>query len=226
MSAQLAAPKPPGLVAERLKVLRHGMGLTLQELAQRSGVSVSNLSKIERGDVSPSFDVVMRICEGFGIPLEQFVKPGPKTSVSGRKTVTRRGQTVPFSSAEYNYLAHASELSRKTMVPLEMWVRARSAEAFGHWSAHDGEEFVYVISGSIEIHTDQYEPFTLESGDSAYFDSTMKHVYVSVGDGDAHVLSVSHNPDAADRARVEGFMNPAARPAPAVAAGCRLRQKK
>jgi len=202
------------------------MGLTLQELAQRSGVSVSNLSKIERGDVSPSFDVVMRICEGLGIPLEQFVKPGPKTSVSGRKTVTRHGQAVPFSSDEYNYWAHASELSRKTMVPLEMKVRARSAEQFGHWSVHAGEEFVYVISGSIEIHTDQYEPFTLEAGDSAYFDSAMKHIYVSIGEGDAHVLSVSHNPNAADRAGVEGFMNPAARPAPPVALRRNSRQRK
>ena len=116
-------------------------------MAQLTSVSVSNLSKIERGEVSPSFDIIMRICDGVGIPVEQFVKPGPKTGVYGRKTVTRLGEAIPFSSVQYDYLAHSSELSYKNMVPLEMRVRARSKEEFDHWSQHDGEEFVYVIAG-------------------------------------------------------------------------------
>jgi transcriptional regulator with XRE-family HTH domain len=198
-------------VAERLRALRRDLDLTLSDVAERTGVSISNLSKIERADVSPSFDVVIRICEGLHIPIEQFVRPGPQSSVNGRKTTTLQGQAVAFASAQYEYLAHASELSRKTMVPLEMWVRARSADAFDHWSEHDGEEFIYVISGAIEVHTDQYEAFLLKAGESSYFDSRMKHIYVSVGEGDAHLLSVSFNPYSAERPPIEGFMNPAAR---------------
>jgi len=198
-------------IGERLKALRLEMSLTLSEVSQRTGVSVSNLSKIERAEVSPSFDVVIRLCEGLGVAIEQFVKPGLKAGVNGRKTMTRHAQAVAFSSGQYDYLAHATELSRKRMVPLEMRIRARSPEEFNHWSVHDGEEFVFVFSGAIEVHTEHYAPFRLQAGDSSYFDSGMKHIYVSVGEGDAHILSISYSPYSANSTPIEDFMNPAAR---------------
>jgi transcriptional regulator with XRE-family HTH domain len=210
--SQQAPSASAGIIGDRLSALRQEMGLTLAEMAERTSVSVSNLSKIERGEVSPSFDIVLRICSGVAIPVEQFVKPGPKTEVYGRKTVTRLGEAIPFSSAQYDYLAHATELSAKNMVPLEMRVRARGAEEFDHWSQHDGEEYVYVIAGEIEVSTDHYAPFRLRRGESAYFDSGMKHVYVSVGRGDAHILSISYSPHATERTGIAGFLNPAARP--------------
>ena len=98
------------------------------------------------------------------------------------------------------------------MVPLEMRIRARSKEEFDHWSQHDGEEYVYVIAGEIEVNTDHYSPFRLKKGESAYFDSGMKHVYVSTGRTDAHILSVSYSPHATGRTGIAGFLNPAARP--------------
>jgi transcriptional regulator with XRE-family HTH domain len=198
------------VVAERLKTFRLERNLTLAELSQRSGVSVSNLSKIERGEVSPSFDVIFRVCEGLDVVLEQFVKPGPKEGIFGRKTFTRNGTGIPFSSGQYDYVAHSTELSRKAMVPLEMWVRARSVDEFDHWSQHDGEEYVYVISGAIAVHTDHYAPFQLGAGESAYFDSGMRHIYVSLGSDDAHVLSVSHGPTTASTS-VTSFMQPEAK---------------
>lgn len=206
------APIGANAVGERLKLVRQETGLTLAEVSQRTGVSVSNLSKIERGEVSPSFDVVIRLCEGLGIAIEQFVTPGPKPSVSGRKAQTLRGDTVPFTTGQYEYLAHSSEISRKSMIPLEMWVTARSVDDFDHWSQHDGEEFVYVISGEIEIHTDQYAPFRIGAGESAYFDSNMKHIYICKSAENAHILSISYNPNVASPPPVERFMHPSARP--------------
>ena len=196
------------LLGTRLREIRLQRAMTLQETAQRTGVSLSNLSKIERAEVSPSFDVIMRICAGLDVPIEQFVEPGPKREVSGRKTVTHRGEAIPFTSGQYDYLAHATELSRKGMVPLEMWVRARSPDEFSHRGRHAGEEYVFVISGEIEVHTEHYAPFRLRAGESTYFDSAMEHVYVSVGAEDAHLLSVSHDP-AAGRGQLLAVMNPA-----------------
>lgn len=109
---QMAAP-----VGERLKAIRLEKSLTLTEVAELTSVSTSNLSKIERGDVSPSFDVVMKICHGLGVAIEQFVKPGPKASVSGRKTVTLSGMGVTFSSPQYLYEAHSIEIYHKNMIP-------------------------------------------------------------------------------------------------------------
>jgi transcriptional regulator with XRE-family HTH domain len=196
-------------IGGRLKEIRRTLNLTLAQVGQVSGVSISNLSKIENNQISPSFDIMKRICDGLGVSIEDFVRPGAKSEVSGRKTTTRGEEGDHFTSVQYDYRAHASELSHKAMMPLEIRVRARSVEEFDHWSQHRGEEFVYVLSGSIEIHTEHYAPFRLAKGESAYFDSSMRHLYISVSKDDARVLSVSHDPGAT--ADITSYMNPAAR---------------
>jgi transcriptional regulator with XRE-family HTH domain len=196
-------------IGARLKEIRRTLDRTLAQVSEVTGVSISNLSKIENNQISPSFDIMKRICDGLGVSIEDFVHPGEKNVVSGRKTTTREGEGDHFTSGQYDYRAHASELSRKAMVPLEILVRARSVEEFDHWSQHHGEEFVYVLSGAIEIHTEHYSPFRLERGESAYFDSSMRHLYVSVSEDSARVLSVSHDPGS--REHISRFMNPSTR---------------
>jgi transcriptional regulator with XRE-family HTH domain len=193
-------------IGKHLKEIRRKLNRTLAEVSQATGVSISNLSKIENNQISPSFDIMKRICDGLGVSIEDFVRPGAKSVVSGRKTTTRAEEGDHFTSGQYDYRAHASELSHKAMVPLEIVVHAKSVDEFDHWSQHRGEEFVYVLSGAIEIHTEHYAPFRLASGESAYFDSSMRHVYISVGKTDARVLSVSHDPGSA--APILNFMNP------------------
>ena len=196
-------------IGARLKEIRRTLDRTLAEVSQTTGVSISNLSKIENNQISPSFDIMKRICDGLGVSIEDFVRPGAKNVVSGRKTTTRRGEGDYFTSGQYDYRAHASELSRKGMVPLEIVVHARSVDEFDHWSQHRGEEFVYVLSGAIEVHTEHYAPFRLERGESAYFDSSMRHLYVTVSKDDAKVLSVSHDPGSPED--ISPFMNSSAR---------------
>jgi len=196
-------------IGARLKEIRRALDRTLAQVGEATGVSISNLSKIENNQISPSFDIMKRICDGLGVSIEDFMHPGAKSVVSGRKTTTRRDEGDHFTSGQYDYRAHASEISRKAMVPLEIRVRARKVEEFDHWSQHRGEEFVYVLSGAIEIHTEHYAPFRLERGESGYFDSNMRHVYISVSREDARVLSVSHDPGAPEQ--IAQFMNPSAR---------------
>ncbi len=201
----------PSHIGLRLKDVRTGLRLTLSDVSRKTGVSISALSKIENDQVSPSFDILKKICDGLRIGIEDFVRPGEKSQVSGRKTATRLNEGVNFTSGQYDYRAHATELSRKGMVPLEMLVRARSVEEFDHWSRHSGEEFVYVLSGEIEVHTEHYAPFRLIAGESAYFDSSMSHLFVSIGQEDARVLSVSYDPNIGVE-RIAQFMHPGARP--------------
>jgi transcriptional regulator with XRE-family HTH domain len=197
-------------IGQRLKQLRKQMDLTLAEAAARTSVSTSALSKIENGQVSPSFDIIQRISDGLQVDLEDLVGSGRTSLVTGRKTVTRLNEGAHFTSGQYDYKAHGTELSRKAMAPLEMLVRARSPDEFDHWSSHPGEEFVYVLSGEIEVHTEQYAPFRLAAGESAYFDSAMNHLFVSVSSEDARILSVSFDSQKGT-GQVTRFMNPAAR---------------
>lgn len=198
-----------GQLGERLLEIRRSLNRTLADVSKLTGVSISNLSKIENNLISPSFDIMKRLCDGLKVSIEDFVHPGKKNQVSGRKALTRAGEGVFFTSVQYDYRAHASEISNKAMVPLEIQVRARNASEFDHWSQHRGEEFVYVLSGALEIHTEHYAPFRLEKGESAYFDSSMRHIYLSVSKADAKVLSISHHP--ASTHHISNFMNPAAR---------------
>jgi transcriptional regulator with XRE-family HTH domain len=197
-------------IGTRLREIRRGLDQTLAEVSKATGVSISNLSKIENSQISPSFDIMKRICDGLGVTIEDFVRPGAKSVVSGRKTTTRRDEGDFFTSGQYDYRAHASELSRKAMVPLEILVHARAVDEFDHWSQHRGEEFVYVLDGAIEIHTEHYAPFRLDAGESAYFDSSMRHLYISVSAENARVLSVSHDPRTP--ADISHMMNSAVRP--------------
>lgn len=215
-------------VGRRLRTLRKERHLTLIRTAEITGVSVSTLSKIENAQVSPSFDIIKRICDGLDIAIEDMMRaadagppdlpqPGPPRAEpasrmpGGRKTVTLAGGGAKFACGQYDYVAHATDLFRKGMVPLEILVRARSPEEFDHWSQHAGEEFVFVLSGEIEIHTELYAPFRLKQNESAYFDSSMAHIYLSVGHEDARVLSISYDPRQ-QQAPVSAFMHATARP--------------
>jgi len=197
------------MIGARLKAVRRSKQLTLREVGVLSGVSIAALSKIENAQVSPSFDIIKKICDGLEISIEEFVRPDIGGLVSGRKTVTLQGDGVYFASGQYDYRAHATELIRKGMVPLEICIHARTIAEFDHWSRHSGEEFVFVLSGSIEIHTESYVPFRLKAGESAYFDSGMAHLYISVSEVDARVLSVSYDPEQG-RQRLSMFLNPSA----------------
>src|SRR5262249_7930760 len=103
----------------RLKEIRRMRDRTLAQVSQASGVSISNLAKIENNQSSPSFDIMKRICDGLGVSIEDFVRPGAKSEVSGRKTTTREGEGDHFTSGQYDYRTHGSELSHKAMMPLE-----------------------------------------------------------------------------------------------------------
>lgn len=76
------------------------------------------------------------------------------------------------------------------MVPIITRVKARSIEEFGEMLSHSGEEFIFVLEGEIEVHTQYYEPVHLKTGEGIYIDSTMAHAYVKVGEEEATVLGI------------------------------------
>jgi transcriptional regulator with XRE-family HTH domain len=187
-------------LGERLRSLRKEMGWTLQELARRSGVSLSTLSKIENAQVAPTFDTLVKAARGLGISFEALLaqaaaEPSAPAGrrVGGRLMVTRKDDAVGFSTAMYEYRVHANGLRRKHMTPLIMAVKARAPEDVTSWSSHEGEEFILVLKGLIELHTEFYEPARLEAGDSAYIDSGMAHMFLNLGEDEAIMASICYS---------------------------------
>ena len=179
----------PQRLGERLAELRRQNGWTLEKVSKMTGVGVSTLSKVENQLNGASFDTLLKLSHGLGMNFEELLNPERKNFVSGRRVVTRAGEGVKFATTQYAYEVHATDLAQKKMIPLVMTVRARKVEEFESFSSHVGEEYIYVMQGTVEMHTEIYAPLRLGVGDSVYFDSSTPHAFISVGPGDAQMLS-------------------------------------
>ena len=184
-----AAKSDGSQIGMRIRALRRERGWTLQELGGRADVSISALSKIENSVVTASFDTLLKIARALDASFETLLDekaPGP----ASRLTSTRAGAGLPFETDRYRYRVMSGEIRQKHMIPLHMEVKARTISNIDQWSTHEGEEFVYILRGPIELHTEFYEPLRLETGDSAYFDSQMRHAFVNLGKGTGEMLSI------------------------------------
>jgi len=169
---------------------RRSKGWTLQELSEASGVAIGTLSKIENGKSGASFDTVVRVSRALEISFEDILSPNSPRFASGRRSITRKGNGVRFGFHRYEYELPCNDLVRKAMIPLIMTINTRELMPRKKWQSHPGEEYIYVVSGSVDLHTEFYEPVRINEGDSAYFDSMMAHALVNVGEGDAKMLSI------------------------------------
>ena len=178
-------------LGQRVRALRQGNGWSLAELASRTGLAASTLSRIENNHLSLTYEKLLDLSRGMGVDLAELLTDGtPATdAASGRRTYTPPdgGRVVETDSYLYRYLC--TEMRQKKMTPIVGVIRARSVEETGGFLRHEGEEVVFVLEGVLELHTEFYEPLRIEPGGCAYFDSSMGHAFVAV-DGPVKMLSV------------------------------------
>ena len=111
--------------------------------------------------------------------------------INGRLTHTKAGEGQSHVTVTYEHELLANNLSKKRMLPYRAVVHARSMDEFEGWVRHDGEEFLYVLTGVIRLYTEFYEPIELRRGDSAYYDASMGHNAVTLSAEDATILWVT-----------------------------------
>jgi transcriptional regulator with XRE-family HTH domain len=174
-----------------VRALRRRANLTLQELSSRCGLAVSTISKVENGQLSPTYETILRLADGLQVDVSELFNTGPSAGAVGRRSITRRGQGKVHPSAQYIYEMLCTDLSRKYFVPQVTRIVAHSIDAFQELSRHDGEEFIYVLSGAVELYTEFYEPTRLDEGDGCYFNSSMGHACISTSKDDAVILWVT-----------------------------------
>lgn len=196
----MAQPKAePGQVLRKMRLER---GLTLTDLAGMCGLPISTLSKLETGKMSLSYDKLVRLSRALGIDIGLlFAKRASKTIDeepigAARRSVSRNGEGDTIETEVYNHVYKASDLLHKRFVPVVCDVKARSLEDFGEMIQHGGEEYAFVLEGVMELHTSQYVPLRLAAGDSIYFDSSMPHAYVAVGDANCRMLCICSGDEA------------------------------
>ncbi len=185
---ELAEPLDLG---QRVRELRKARQWTLEQAAREAGLARSTLSKIENGQMSPTYEALKKLAVGLDISVPQLFTPPRKAQVNGRMSVVKSGEGVQQTTTTYEHELLAETLTKKSMLPYRARVRARSMEDFDGWVRHDGEEFLYVLTGVVRLYTEFYEPVEMRRGDSAYYDASMGHNVVSVSDEDATILWVT-----------------------------------
>jgi len=192
-----------------LRALRSRKGWTLKQMSECTEIPVSTLSKVEHDRLTLTYDKLLQVSEGLNIPLsELFGDPtdgvGGDAAVMARRSIGLLADAVRVNTRNYDYYYMCPELRQKRMIPVVVRIRAKSLEEFGDLVQHSGEEYIYVLEGTIAVHTAFYDPVILESGESIYVDSNMGHAYVTEGCGEATVLAVCSS---ADERLVESLMS-------------------
>jgi len=190
-SEELAAG--PAALGARVRALREGMGLSLRDLAERSGVSVPMLSQVERGDTSPTLQLAARIAAGLELRLSQLLR----LDENGAVTVVRRGERRKGPSGTRGLAGHRFEILTPPL-PGQRAELSRHTLAAGAVTGGPGDppmhepgsrETALVEAGAVVLWCDGAD-YELEAGDAVTVDADLPHHFENPGTEEAVLLAV------------------------------------
>jgi transcriptional regulator with XRE-family HTH domain len=177
---------------KRLRAARKQFGWTLAQVADLSGVSITTISRAERGQLALSYEKFSALGTALRMDMSaMFSEAGVQATALDGPVLTRAGKGVVYRGLSFSYEFLGTTAVGKKMSPIRGTVHARQLEGPEDFVRHSGEEFVYVLSGSLEVHFDTGQVVALERGDSLYFDSRIGHAYISTGKHLARVIGVT-----------------------------------
>lgn len=186
-----------------LRSLRERNDWTLKEMSERTGIPLSTLAKVEHDRLTLSYDKLLQLSERLKIRMSDLFaqpsEPAQQQAITARRSIGNIDRAVRVNTRNYDYYYLCAELRRKRMIPILTRIRAKSVEEFGELVHHSGEEYIFVLEGRVEIHTEFYDPIVLDVGESIYIDSNMGHAYVAAeGCDEATVLGVCSSAEEED----------------------------
>jgi transcriptional regulator with XRE-family HTH domain len=185
-------------LGQKIKSLRQRKGLTLQQIADKTSLSVPLLSQIESEVVAPPVATLLKISKALNVNIGYFFQEeesGKRAVIvrkNERKQVFRRIHEDP-SKVGYYYESLAYPKADKHMEPFQVQFEVKKKEDLLFFN-HKGEEFVFVLEGQLEYNYED-ETFLLEPGDSLYFDSSLPHAFRAVGKKSALAIDVIYAED-------------------------------
>jgi transcriptional regulator with XRE-family HTH domain len=192
-----------GTLGSLIALLRHENGWTLRQMSEKVGIPLSTLAKVEADKLSLTYEKLQQFTARLGMSMTEFLGQAEQSKasaqpqiVTARKSVTGEDNSILVATPNYDYQYLCADLSERRMVPIIARIRAHSLEEFGEPAKHSGEEFIYVLEGSIEVHMQFYRSVVLERGQGIYLDSSMGHAYTAKDCDEAVVLAVCSSDDA------------------------------
>lgn len=180
-------------IGTKVKELRMKHKYTLQDLANKTGLSKPFLSQIENNHVIPPVATLLKLAKALNVGLGYFFQDEATTE---KISITRKHERIrvrrrPHHGKEdvsYIYESLETRKQDKHMEPFFVEFPPISVEEM-NFTTHEGEEFLYVLEGKVEFRTvDRVE--ILEEGDSIYFDSSISHGFRCLGDKPAKAIAV------------------------------------
>lgn len=186
----------PASVGQRVRRVREGKGLTVKDVAQRTGLSLKYLVQIETDEVSPPLGVLIRLAKALDMKLGRFISTGeikPFTVVrKDQRRVISRYTSAQGDQYGYTYESLAPDKKDRHMEPF--MVTLVPSKAKKELSTHAGQEFIYILKGAMEVILEDYTE-VLYPGDSIYYDSTIPHLVRCHGDKETVILAVLYAKD-------------------------------
>ena len=178
-------------VGERVRGVREKRGLTLQDISQRTDIDVSLLEEIENGAVAPPLGIVIKLAKALEMKMGYFIsgeENRPYTIVRrGDRKVISRYDSKKGKHYGYEFESLAPHKKDRHMEPFMVTLEQTDTEE--ERSTHDGQEFIYVLEGNMEVRHGE-ETHILEPGDAIYYDSTVPHLVKCHGDKKTKILAV------------------------------------
>jgi transcriptional regulator with XRE-family HTH domain len=165
-------------IGDRIKSLRINQKRTLQEIADSSDLSKSMISKIENNKAVPSIAALVKIAKTLGTNISNLLEQdGWARTVFTTQDEAQRNLTR--TEKGYSVFPYAASFHEKKMQPFLF--SAKKGEVIPHLLSHEGEEYVFIVSGEMKMTVGEIE-YVLKKGDSLYFSSLQKHGIMPVSD--------------------------------------------
>jgi len=168
------------IVGLKIKGIRETKNLSVEEIAERSGLSVEQINSIENDQNLPSLGPLIKIARALGVRLGTFMDDNDSLGpIVCRAADRERDSSISFSNGATDARKHmeyhplAQQKAGRHMEPFIIDINPTESLDY-KLSAHEGEEFIYVMEGEIELEYGK-EKYTLMQGDSIYYDSIVKH---------------------------------------------------
>ena len=187
------------IIGEKIKSVREMKNISIEEVAERSGLNEEQIKRIEGNEDFPSLAPLIKIARVLGVRLGTFLDDQQELGpVICRKKSVDDDAGIGFTNnavTKHKYMSYHSlsqDKSGRHMEPFIIEIEPAKDADFT-FSTHEGEEFIYVIEGSIEINYGK-DTYNLNEGDSIYYDSIVAHHVHAFDKEGAKILAVVYTP--------------------------------
>ncbi|MFW5822401.1 MAG: helix-turn-helix domain-containing protein [Tangfeifania sp.] len=184
-------------LGKKIKQFREFRQLSRENLAMNANLDIRQLEKIEEKGFMPSLGHLIKISRALGVRIGTFLddqeQVGPAVTKAGGEKKSLSFSTKDEQTREHlNFFSLAQDKAGRHMEPFIVEIEP-SKESDYKLSTHEGEEFIYVLDGSIEINYGK-DIYQLEKGDTIYIDSVVAHNVHAAGSKSAKILAVVYTP--------------------------------